>query len=641
MGQAVGTNVSWKGGTDAFGRVISATNTVAQRQAYGFLNGTATMTALLDGNDMPVTLFGTNDNYRWQAQLSLVPGPHKLIVNALNWSGFYTASATNTFTNNALDHVQETYAGNGEVTNRVWITSGGKTNATQSLSFDAMDRLHSVTYLDTNNNGYIWSAVYDAVGRRMSTTTISVTNGIALSNLSKTIGQYYDPNVPFLELGESDSGNTVWKFYGPDVNGTYGGMQGVGGLQAVVKGPRDSSPMIYDLGGNELGIYVVSNSSTVLFPSRVTAYGAVPGYAPLPVADGALVGQSSAWRGKWPDITGFYYLGRRYYDPVAGNWLSADPLGHTADPSLYAFCSAGDPVNYFDPDGRISAQTANAQIPSTSDSGSYAENLASQLGINYIPQLPGESMSDYASRLGLSGGLANSPWAIAQASGSYALFSGIMNSGGVPDPDYQEVPSGGQWLVNAALNTETDYQEVQEPNNTTPWQLGWQWLTGTGPRVQNFTDGDPMTVMLQQHNWIQNTRNLVANNVANGGPLQGNNNYNLGGLQGVPKYFGDYSTLLTGGLTGNLAVTYLGSYQLTYNVTGIDAANGIATVNFQAYNVSSIASATHPPVIGYTGWWNQYIGAPLNNFFSTGPMSPTVQNFNWTENIPIPQQPNP
>jgi RHS repeat-associated protein len=358
MGQAVGTNVSWNGGTDAFSRVNAATNSVAQRQAYGFLNGTATMTALLDGNEMPVTLFGTNDNYRWQAQLSLVPGPHKLVVNALNWSGIYTASATNTFTNNAIDHVQETYAGNGEVTNRVWINSFGHTNATQSLSFDAMDRLHAVTYLDTNSNGYIWSAAYDALGRRMSTTTISVTNGIALSNLSSTIAQYYDPNVPFLELGVTYNENTVWKFYGPDVNGTYGGMQGVGGLQAVVNGPRESSPMIYDSGGNVLGIYVLSNATAVLFPSRVTAYGAVPGYAPLPVADGALVGQSSAWRGKWPDITGFYYLGRRYYDPVAGSWLSADPLGHTADPSLYAFCAGGDPLNYLDPDGRLATRLA-------------------------------------------------------------------------------------------------------------------------------------------------------------------------------------------------------------------------------------------------------------------------------------------
>ena len=76
------------------------------------------------------------------------------------------------------------------MTNCVWINTAGKTNGTESLSFDALDHLHGVTYLDANSNGYIWNAVYDGLGRRLSTTTIFVTNGIALSNLSKTIGQF-------------------------------------------------------------------------------------------------------------------------------------------------------------------------------------------------------------------------------------------------------------------------------------------------------------------------------------------------------------------------------------------------------------------------------------------------------------------
>jgi hypothetical protein len=173
-------------------------------------------------------------------------------------------------------------------------------------------------------------------------------------------------------------------------------------------------------------------------------------------------------------------------------------------------------------------------------------------------------------------------------------------------------------------------------NNTSAWELGVQWLTGTGPRVQNFGDGDPLTVTLQQHSHIQDTRDLVANNIANGGKLEGDNNYALGGLQGVPKYIKDYSTLATGGLTGNLAVTYLGSYSLHYEVTGINLENQTATVNFHVTNDSTINSATHPPVIGYTQTWNTYIGQPLNNAFATGPMSKTTQNFNWTETIKWP-----
>jgi hypothetical protein len=73
-------------------------------------------------------------------------------------------------------------------------------------------------------------------------------------------------------------------------------------------------------------------------------------------------------------------------------------------------------------------------------------------------------------------------------------------------------------------------------------------------------------------------------------------------------------------------VTYLGSYGLEYSVSA-------GKLNIHVWNTSSIASATHPPVIGYMQWWSDYIGVPLNNFFSSGPMSPTTQNFNFQENL--------
>lgn len=183
------------------------------------------------------------------------------------------------------------------------------------------------------------------------------------------------------------------------------------------------------------------------------------------------------------------------------------------------------------------------------------------------------------------------------------------------------------WLYDLYTDTES------VSNDTSPWETGWQWLTGTGPRTQYFRDGDPFTELLKTHKHIQDTREIIKNNIINNGNLSGENNYYLGGLQGVPKYLADYSTLITGGLTGNLAVTYLGSYRLDYNVTDVAWGPGIATVTFHVTNNSSINSATHPPVIGYTDWWNTYIGQPLNNFFSTGPMSQTTQDFTWTEQI--------
>jgi RHS repeat-associated protein len=176
----------------------------------------------------------------------------------------------------------------------------------------------------------------------------------------------------------------------------------------------------------------------------------------------------------------------------------------------------------------------------------------------------------------------------------------------------------------------------RKTDNTSAWGLGWEWLTGTGAREHHFKDGDPFTKMLQKHEHIQDTRDKIVNGLANHTIKLKNpytNNYALGGLSGVPKYLRDYSTLMTGGLTGNIAVTFLGSYGLKYEVLSIDEQSGTAQVHFHMDNASTIESATHPPVIGYTQWWSNNIGKPLNDFFSSGAMSKTVQTADWTETI--------
>lgn len=105
------------------------------------------------------------------------------------------------------------------------------------------------------------------------------------------------------------------------------------------------------------------------------------------------------------------------------------------------------------------------------------------------------------------------------------------------------------------------------------------------------------------------------------------------GFQGVGKYLKDYSTLLTGGTTGNLAVTYLGSYHLSWSVVKMDGNE--ATVLFEVKNSSTIQSGTRPPVMGYTSLWQNTVGKGLNNSFSTGPVSKTTQTLVWTEKITI------
>jgi RHS repeat-associated protein len=70
------------------------------------------------------------------------------------------------------------------------------------------------------------------------------------------------------------------------------------------------------------------------------------------LSEGASLEQATAWRGRRQDITGFYWMGARYYESSSGRFLSPDPYGHAASLSLYDY-AGGDPVNFVDPTGRL------------------------------------------------------------------------------------------------------------------------------------------------------------------------------------------------------------------------------------------------------------------------------------------------
>jgi RHS repeat-associated protein len=145
------------------------------------------------------------------------------------------------------------------------------------------------------------------------------------------------------------SGRREWKLYGPDAKGKYATQNGTGCLDAVSPYLSLFNPLISDYRGDILA--EVTNGVVRWNPARPTGYGAVPGYRPVALGSGADISLASAWRGHWPDITGYYNLGLRLYDPVAGMWLSYDSV---VDPNNPNGCSAfgGDPINGFDSDGR-------------------------------------------------------------------------------------------------------------------------------------------------------------------------------------------------------------------------------------------------------------------------------------------------
>jgi YD repeat-containing protein len=347
------TAASWSGSVDSFSRISSETNSYTIRTAYGVINGPGIVTNLLDGNPTPVSMTGTQ-GIEWRATMEVSPGAHQLIGAVTHPSGQFTAWATNWFTNNAAnDLVSETHDKGGFITNRIW-KNGSQTNRIQSLSWDARGRLYKVIDRDSTQSGRDWTAVYDAFNRLLRTTEIFVTNGVAVINQPFTIDHYYDPIAEFLEIGvKENAAPTTWKVLGPDLDGSYGTENGTGGFEAIVPGPELFCPLVTDSLGNSLAVYDQRHFTLMWSPSRLTAFGAVPGYRPAPVGQaGPNLSFKYAWRNRAASGAGYVYLGANWYDPISAQFLAFDEVGYAAGRHPYSPV-LGDGYNYWDRDGRL------------------------------------------------------------------------------------------------------------------------------------------------------------------------------------------------------------------------------------------------------------------------------------------------
>ena len=210
----------------------------------------------------------------WSINLNLASGSHTVTSNAAHPSGLYTATNSVTFTvaGSPNGAVTNTYDGDGNVTSRSWASG-----VVQNLTWDAFGRLVQVSQLDGSSNGYLWSAYYDAAGRRLQTTQQVVVGG-ANSGSPTVTTSIFDPQVEFLEIGVAVNGAKAWKVYGPDLNGIFGALQGTGGLEAT----------IVDSGGTTLGVVndqfgnttaSISGTTVAWTSTPVGSFGPLPGFA--------------------------------------------------------------------------------------------------------------------------------------------------------------------------------------------------------------------------------------------------------------------------------------------------------------------------------------------------------------------------
>ncbi len=343
---------------NGFARVLQDQTNSGRRSltASGNALGAGTVSLELDGQPVvPVSYGGFTSSGVWTASLSLSPGQHTLVANAIHPGGASIPAATSQFiATGTSETIDSSYDAEGQVNSRVLSTGG-----IQSLSWDAMGRLLSVTTRDGANNGSDWTALYDGLGRRLRTIHTPVAaNSLVIASRLRT-DSWFDPQVEFLEIGvrltkgtSSSALDSWWKVHGIDADEEYGGLQGIGGLEATV---RENGSQVLALVNDHFSTAVagVSTAGQVLWnDTKVGGYGTLPGQIAKPLSASVDLATATVWRSKRIDPTGFYWMGARYYEPGGGRFLSPDPAGHGSSMSLYDY-AGGDPVNYTDADGRL------------------------------------------------------------------------------------------------------------------------------------------------------------------------------------------------------------------------------------------------------------------------------------------------
>jgi RHS repeat-associated protein len=274
----------------------------------------------------------------------------------------------------------------------------------------------------------------------------------------ETTDSWFDPQVEFLEIATvQTSGNATsgvqWKVYGPDKSGAYGGVQGVGGLEAVIGiGNASATPIVpntisavwSDMLGHVEAYTIPANISSgsatpgnVTPQSRSSGYGLLPGEAAVDRwsqtdATGTTTNLAAtlAWQGRRMDASGYYSIGAREYNPVAGRFLSPDPLGQSASWDLYSY-AGGDPINNIDCTGRSLVQAIqnlslrpptgqNTDTPIISGV-TWTTPQTPVLGSPNIPSAPPQ-LTPYGAGIQASTDLSQTPSSTLSVGGSGTLF---------------------------------------------------------------------------------------------------------------------------------------------------------------------------------------------------------------------------
>ena len=290
--------------------------------------GNLTVSGALTAPATSLTVNGTNalvysDLTFASTNNTLANGGNTFTVIAQDIHG---ASATNVIAVNLPTSVGFLYDGNGNLTN----------DGTRSFVYDVENQLTNVFVTG------VWRVdfIYDGLGRRRVTREYSW--GGSTWTRTNEIHYICDGN---LVLQERDSNNTVQVTYtrGLDLSGSVQGAGGIGGLLARTDA-NGSTFYHADANGNVTAL--MDGGENIVARAEYDAFGR---FLKL---SGPMATANRLWFSskELEPVTGDYYFGHRFYEPLLSRWLNRDPIGERGGANLYGFVG-NSPLGVVDPFG--------------------------------------------------------------------------------------------------------------------------------------------------------------------------------------------------------------------------------------------------------------------------------------------------
>lgn len=264
---------------------------------------------------------------------------NRISHSAVNGALVYDANNRLVQRGSGSDAISYQYDANGNLIQQI-IGSSGSVASVRRYQYDPLSRLIAVR---DGADSLIAEYEYDPFDLRLVKTLHRDAAGQALSTPQRTHYLYSDEGL----IAEADAQGQVTAQYGWKPGGPWSTDPVF--IKTIVQGTEGGPAQIsYAYFHNDhLGtpLRATNQAGEIVWRAEHNSFGAA-----VLASDNRLT-NNLRFAGQYFDTeSGLHYNTRRYYDPIAGRYITADPIGIAGGWNLYDYAN-GDPANQLDPRG--------------------------------------------------------------------------------------------------------------------------------------------------------------------------------------------------------------------------------------------------------------------------------------------------